>query len=158
MDKLPAFQPRSEQGHKKTPGSSKFRLLAAFCLASSLIYTFNSIFTLTKREHLLAESHPVPSNAQEILHRCSQLNVTPRPPKDFNLRTASDRYEPGTSTILLKNASIWTGHDSGAEVIQGDVLLDKGIIKAIGHVVLSDLRDCEALEVIDLHGAWVTPG
>ena len=152
MDKLPT-QSRSE-GHRRKPATSKFCLLAAFCIASSLIYTSNSAFTLTKREHLFAKS----SDAQNILRRCWQLNVTPGPPKDFNLRTVSDRYEPGTPTILLKNATIWTGRDSGTNVIQGDLLLDKGIIKAVGDIVLSDLHDCEALEVIDLHGAWVTPG
>ena len=156
MDKLPTFQSRSERG--KCKKTSKFRLLAAFCIAASLTYTFNAVFTLTRREHLFAKSPLVPSNAQDILRRCRQLNVTPGPPKDFDLRTASDRYEPGSPTVLLKNATIWTGRDSGTEVIHGDLLLDKGIVRAVGDVVLSDLRDCEALEVIDLHGAWVTPG
>ncbi len=158
MDKLPTFQSRSEQGRGKKPATSKLRLLAALCIASSLAYTFNSVFTLTRYEHLFAKSPHVPSNAQDILHRCRQLNAKPGPPKDFNLRTASDRYEPGTSSVLFKNATIWTGRDSGKEVIHGDVLLDKGIIKAVGDIVLKDYCGCEALEVIDLHGAWVTPG
>lgn len=158
MDKLPTFQSRSERGKCKKPATSKLRLLAAFCIASALTYTFHSVFTLTRREHLFSKSPLVPSNAQDILRRCRQLNVTPGPPKDFNLRTASDRYEPGTATVLLKNATIWTGRSSGTEVIQGDLLLHKGIIKAVGDVILSDLPCCEAVEVIDLHGAWVTPG
>ncbi|THU88924.1 hypothetical protein K435DRAFT_803139 [Dendrothele bispora CBS 962.96] len=43
---------------------------------------------------------------------------------------------PGTKVVLIKNTKIWTGDNNGTEVIQrGDVLIDKGILKAIGKLM-----------------------
>lgn len=157
MDKLPIFQARSEASHSVKKGF-KFRILAAFCIACSLTYTFQSVYTLTRREDPLVRSSRVHHNIQDTLHRCLQLNSVPGPPRDFHLRTTSDHYEPGTTAVLLKNASIWTGRASGSEVIHGDILLDKGLIKAVGDIAPDKLRGCDDLTVINLHGAWVTPG
>jgi hypothetical protein len=59
------------------------------------------------------------------------------------------------------NAKIWTGGKNGTEVVEADILLDKGIIKGIGHVgrLLSrfDMLEEDAV-VHDVNGAWVTPG
>jgi imidazolonepropionase-like amidohydrolase len=70
----------------------------------------------------------------------------------------SDRYEQGIPAVLLKNATIWTGRESGKEVIHGDLLLDKGLIKAVGDIVLRNEHGINEVKVVDLHGAWVTPG
>ena len=155
MDKLPGFRSHSKSGHG---AMSKLRLLAVLCVACSLTYTFQSVFTLTQRDDLLANLSRIPPNAQDILHKCRQLNVKPGPPKDFHSRAVSDRYEPGTPAVLLKNASIWTGDSSGTEVIHGDLLLDKGLIKAVGNIAQSKLHGCDDLRIINLQGAWVTPG
>ncbi|KAI0074160.1 carbohydrate esterase family 9 protein [Panus rudis PR-1116 ss-1] len=101
----------------------------------------------------------LPPHAAASLARCRSLTATPGPAPDFHKRTQSDRFVPGTKPVLLKNAKIWTGDANGTEVIDADVLLDKGIIKGIGKVrngQLKDLRD--ELVVIDVKGAWVTPG
>ena len=65
----------------------------------------------------------------------------------------------------MHNARIWTGEKNGTEVIHGDVFLDKGIIQGVGNLDLSALRshvDSKLargeLNVVDVHGAWVTPG
>ncbi|KAF8630669.1 hypothetical protein AX15_002817 [Amanita polypyramis BW_CC] len=158
MDKLPSFHSRSKSNHGAKTIVSKFRLLAVLCVACLLAYTFQSVFTLTRREDQLIKSPHTPPNAQDILHKCRQLNVKPEPPKDFHSRTTSDRYEPGTPPVLLKNASIWTGLSSGREVIHGDLLLDRGLIKAVGDVVQSRLHGYSDLRVSDLQGAWITPG
>jgi hypothetical protein len=58
------------------------------------------------------------------------LHVLPGPPGDFNLRTESDRFVPGTHSVLIKNATIWTGRVDGLEIIKsGDVYLKNGLIK-----------------------------
>lgn len=149
MDKLPAFQ-------RPRKGFMQLRFLAAFIVACSLTYTLQSAFELTRREGQFLKSPHVPPDAQEILHKCRMLKATPGPSEDFFSRTVSDRYEPGTSAVLLKNATIWTGRESGKEVIHGDVLLDKGLIKAVGDIVRSKLPD--KVKEIDLYGSWVTPG
>jgi cytosine/adenosine deaminase-related metal-dependent hydrolase len=73
----------------------------------------------------------------------------------------SDRFVEGTSHVWIRNATIWTGRVQGLEVIQGDVFLMNGIIRAIGHVDLQSIGlslDRDEIETLDAHGAFVTPG
>lgn len=62
----------------------------------------------------------------------------------------------------MRNATIWTAAHDGHEVLTGDLLMHRGLIKAIVDVPLSLIRQVELksrkLEVINAHGAWVTPG
>ena len=59
------------------------------------------------------------------------------------------------------NARIWTGEKNGTEVVQADILLDKGIIKGIGHIgrllPRFDVLERDAV-VYDVDGSWVIPG
>jgi cytosine/adenosine deaminase-related metal-dependent hydrolase len=62
--------------------------------------------------------------------------------------------------VLIRNATIWTGRVNGLEIIKGDLVLEKGLIKAVGVVpkdILTALEK-EDPEVVDAKGAWVTPG
>lgn len=102
----------------------------------------------------------VPPHAAEIQARCRALNTKPGPPSCFHDRTMSDRFVKGTSHVWIRNATIWTGRVQGLEVIQGDVFLMNGIIKAVGHVDLQfvGLSEHDEIETLDAHGAFVTPG
>lgn len=100
----------------------------------------------------------IPINAAEITRTCRLLDVTPGPAKDFNRRTKSDRFVKGTPPTLLKNATIWTGRASGIDIVRGDLLLDGGLIKAIGHIKEETLNVYSNLVSFDLEGGWVTPG
>ncbi|KAI0085133.1 carbohydrate esterase family 9 protein [Irpex rosettiformis] len=110
----------------------------------------------------LSQSQPdrpavrVPLHAAEIFERCQQLSVKPGPPQNFNQRTQSDRFVPGTKPMLLKNATIWTGQVEGLEIVKGDILLHNGLIKELG--VIEHFDTNEDIEVVDVHGAWITPG
>jgi len=97
----------------------------------------------------------MPLDAQEILTRCASLRMKSGPPLNFVERSVSDRFEEGTPATLIRNATIWTGQKNGTEVIYGDLLLDKGIVKAVGQVPRAPLRD---VRIVDAGGAWVTPG
>ncbi|EPS99813.1 hypothetical protein FOMPIDRAFT_1060582 [Fomitopsis schrenkii] len=102
---------------------------------------------------------PLPPHATAALSRCRSLSLSPGPSDDFRRRRVSDRYVPGTRPYLLRNARIWTGAENGTEVIHADILLDKGIIKSIGHLGHAQLKGyMEYAVTVDLHGAWVTPG
>ena len=102
---------------------------------------------------------PLPPHATAALSRCRSLNLSPGPSAEFLKRRESDRYVPGTRPYLLKNARIWTGAENGTEVVHADILLDKGIIKSIGHLGHAQLKEYMDYAVtVDLHGAWVTPG
>jgi cytosine/adenosine deaminase-related metal-dependent hydrolase len=60
---------------------------------------------------------------------------------------------------LLLNAKVWTGEKDGTEVIDADILLDKGIIKGIGHVARQLASQfTEDLVTIDVNCSCVTPG
>jgi hypothetical protein len=103
-----------------------------------------------------------PLHAPETLALCKALHAKPGPSPTFHSRTRSDRYEEGTPPLLLLNAHIWTGEQNGTEVFHGDILLDRGMIKYVGTKLLKRVRamynEKELLEIVDLGGAWVTPG
>ena len=109
----------------------------------------------------------VPFHAKEVLDKCAALKVPAGPPKDFNSRTVSDRYTPGTPSTIIFNARIWTGESNGTEVVDGFVWLDNGIVVAIGGFeeqegVLKELRGSRKhnslVKFVDAGGKWVTPG
>ncbi|KAJ7056657.1 carbohydrate esterase family 9 protein [Mycena amicta] len=94
-----------------------------------------------------------------IISRCRALNTQPAPPPGFHQRSESDRFVPGTRPHLIQNAQLWTGQNNGTEILRGDILVDRGLIKAIGNLGAS-LRQQYGSELvtIDAKDAWVTPG
>lgn len=111
------------------------------------------------------KSNKVPKNAESILSRCSSLYQKPSPPPGFHARRQSDRFEAGTSPVLIQNATLWTGRKEGLEVLRrGVILLDGGIIRWIGQEAGRDTHIDwldeygDKLQRIDVNGAWVTPG
>ncbi|KII89857.1 hypothetical protein PLICRDRAFT_40029 [Plicaturopsis crispa FD-325 SS-3] len=96
---------------------------------------------------------------QHVLDRCQYTRSPAGPPPHFHSRAASDRFVPGTAPVLIKNAKFWTGARNGTEIIFGDALLDKGIIKALGYIPPSVLSTVQGnVQVVDANGSWVTPG
>ncbi len=92
------------------------------------------------------------------MEKCRSLNIIPGPPSNFHSRSESDRFVTDTRPTLIKNATIWTGRVYGHEIVLGDLLLDKGIIKGVGEIKLSVIQSYKKLVVIEANGAWVTPG
>lgn len=102
----------------------------------------------------------VPPHLGEVIKKCRALH-TPAGVDEalFHKRTHSDRFVPGTKPTLIRNARIWTGNSNGTEVINGSILLDRGMIKALGRVPhISAEGPYKDLVVVDANGAWVTPG
>lgn len=123
-----------------------------------------SLFILTGILHIhasLSRKWDVPAHVQahrkQALGKCKYLRTPAGPPPDFASRSESDRFVAGTKPVLLKNAKVWTGARNGTEVVYGDVLLDRGLIKAVGYIPPELLMGRE-LQVQDARGAWVTPG
>ena len=99
----------------------------------------------------------------ELRAICKSIRTPAGPPPTCDKRTESDRYVPGTPPVLLRNGMIWTGARNGTEIVHGDVLLDKGLVVAVGYIppsLLDGARQSSRSEirVEDLEGAWVTPG
>ncbi|KAH9853225.1 carbohydrate esterase family 9 protein [Lenzites betulinus] len=99
-----------------------------------------------------------PAHAAYALEKCRSLETQSSRAPDFARRSRSDRFVPGTNATLITNAAIWTGGGGGHEVLKGDVLLDQGLIRRIGHVDPGLLAVYEHLNRVDAQGRWVTPG
>ncbi|KAJ7512471.1 hypothetical protein B0H11DRAFT_1844256 [Mycena galericulata] len=145
MDKGMGYVALPRPPHKK-------RVQFALILMATLSYCFAML------TYFLWSKSPTVTlliNAQAIVAQCSALHLTPGPPDNFHARTQSDRFVEGTKPTLIRNASIWTGLDDGNEVVHGDILIDKGLIKKVGSVDVSSYKD---VVVLDAAGAWVSPG
>src|ERR1700734_501168 len=120
-DKLPSHIVNHDlvQPHRKR---SILRLPLLGMLA--LVFLQAALTFYTQRDQ--TSSSTIPIHASSTLHRCRHLHTKPGPPPDFNLREESDRFVPGTRATLLMNATIWTGGAKGFEIIEGDLLLDRG--------------------------------
>lgn len=132
-------------------------LVLFVCFHSSTSTFLSSVFSRSdsyERNELIRRS--------EILSKCTYTHAKPGPPPHFHARIQSDRYAENTKPVLVRNATIWTAANDGHEVLTGDLLMHRGLIKAIGNVPLSMIQQLELgsvnLEIIDAHGAWVTPG
>ncbi|PBK72727.1 carbohydrate esterase family 9 protein [Armillaria solidipes] len=134
--------------------------LWAFCIATAALRLFvsNVDFFASPDSH-----DPLfwTADQQEgILSLCASLDSVPGVMEPgFITRDVSDRYEPGTNATLIKNATIFTGEISDGEGVvlaRSDILLDMGIVKAIGNLSLN--YGNSNISVIHANGAWVTPG
>lgn len=150
--KLPSTNIPADHHERPRRRKQSLRLLAGIVIALFLAHASFQTF------HYESQPVQVPLHASKTLNKCRVLNMKPGPPPDFNLRKSSDRYVKGTRATLLRNATIWTGNVDGLEVVTGDLLLDRGLIKAVGHIGPKLLEAYKHAVVVDLDGAWVTPG
>ena len=127
-------------------------------LLAAVLLTFASLAVLNTNFSDSQDLDNVPFDATEIIEKCHALTALPAPPSNFHQRPYSDRFVQGTHPTLFRNASIWTGRNSGNEVVAGDLLIDKGLIKEIGFIEDATLVEYKDLVVIDAEGAWITPG
>ncbi|KAJ7454750.1 carbohydrate esterase family 9 protein [Mycena latifolia] len=106
-------------------------------------------------------AHALQAARASAVARCRALQLEPGPSDDFHDRTESDRFQPGTKPHLIQNAKMWTGGNNGTQVFSGDILINKGLIKGVGHFGSAAALRKEygsELVVVDANGAWVTPG
>ncbi|KAF5371160.1 hypothetical protein D9758_004120 [Tetrapyrgos nigripes] len=150
---LPVRAPIPPERRSKR-SSSLLRVVSLVSLVVVCVYTGLA----TRLSWSIRTSSTIPINAAQILDKCANLDTLPGPPPDFYSRKESDRFEPGTKPVLIKRATIWTGERNGTEIVTGDVLLDKGMIKAFGHIKTSTILKHGHVEIIDAAGAWLTPG
>ncbi|KDR75826.1 hypothetical protein GALMADRAFT_69126 [Galerina marginata CBS 339.88] len=128
-------------------------------LGSSLLFVLFLITQYAATTPHIGKRANLPFHATEAVFRCRQLKLQAGPPADFHQRDVSDRFEAGTRPVLVQHAKIWTGRKNGTEVLNADILLDKGLIKSIGHLGDSSIEAYgNELVVVDAKGAWVTPG
>ncbi|KAF9227427.1 composite domain of metallo-dependent hydrolase [Gyrodon lividus] len=132
--------------------SSNLKLLTLTALSLTLLSLWHIPLTQDSPSSLHSK------RLAKVAARCEYLAREPGPPPDFHQRTLSDRFDPDTPPTLLRSAKIWTGNNNGTEVIHGDILLENGLIVAIGRIHKSVINKYKHLDVVDAHNAWVTPG
>ncbi|KAN0129749.1 carbohydrate esterase family 9 protein [Lactarius tabidus] len=148
--------------HSATPPRKfKGKLIIALAALTSLQLYLISLSSPT----LFRRTSQLPLHAERSLARCASLKITAGPPADFHDRSESDRFVAGTKATLVHNARIWTGENNGTKILRGDVFIDKGIIQGVGNINfralglnVDDMVALGQLNVVDAHGAWVTPG
>ncbi|KAJ7105170.1 hypothetical protein C8R44DRAFT_715403 [Mycena epipterygia] len=92
--------------------------------------------------------------------QCLSLRASLEPSSAFiasRTVVGSDRFVEGTPPVLIRNAKILTGARNGTEVVFGDVLLDKGLVVAVGYIPHA-LTLLSNLQIIDAGGKWISPG
>lgn len=152
MDKLPT----STYSPVNRPRPRRSRLTLALTLCSISAAAF--LLSLSQFTFLGKQSVQLPFHAEQILQKCQMLHVKPGSLPNFHKRTRSDRFVNGTLATLIRNASIWTGDEEQYKILQGDILLDNGIIKFVGHASQNMFRRYKDLITLDVGGSWVTPG
>lgn len=144
---------------RQQPSKDRLWLAGILCLSLVAPYVLTAHTVVPRFGSLTSDSsRPLPHVVDRFKHnveRCKWIDVLPGPPDDFDKRTENDRFIPGTPSVLIKNATIWTGKDNGHQVIHGDVLLENGLVKQVGNVELKGLK---VGKTIDAKGAWLTPG
>lgn len=149
--KLPLHTAQPEERRVERRKFSFYGRLVALCLVATLAFINISPSATSERRNV-----KVPQHADAIQARCRALNTKPGPPSNFYDRSVSDRFVPGTRPVLLTNATIWTGRVQGLEILKGDIYIDGGILKSIGRIDHHLLGS--NVEIIDVGGAFVTPG
>lgn len=130
-----------------------------FLCSALLIFAFPVLLRLWRATIFNQDTSHAPPHIQTAIAKCMSLEQKPRPPLDFWKRSRSDRYEAGTRPVLIKHGRIWTGRNNGTQVVYGDILMEKGIIKSVGNLDWLDLTGYGSdLQVVDADGAWITPG
>ncbi|KAI0746218.1 composite domain of metallo-dependent hydrolase [Daedaleopsis nitida] len=150
--KLPTHVHQPPQGRRKLSRGLRLILAAALSLAGfQYLRVYSTLLGASESVQILLQ-------AAEWLDKCERLDVKPGPPPDFNTRTSSDRFVVGTKPTLITNATIWTGNVDGLEVVNGDVLLDNGLIKKVGVIEPEVLTRYADIVRVDAKGKWVSPG
>jgi hypothetical protein len=147
-------------GSFNTPKNAHLKLTAACLVFLSVCFTWTfrsspvTSFSANESRRIFSVKQQ-----QDILGRCAAIRAEPGPPADFLVgRDKSDRFEPGTNATLIRNANIFTGEKNGTVFYRGDILLDKGIIRAIGDIPGRVIENTPNLTTVEANGAWVTPG
>jgi len=144
--------------------SRAIRRLPAFILLACI---FQVVYVYKVSDHLSYESEETVAHRPSLVKKCQNIRAPAGPPASFQpssrvkSRNGNERWVSGTPPVLLQNAKIWTGAENGTQMIDGNILLDRGLVIAVGDIPASLLAEHDVhgqLQRIDVEGKWVTPG
>lgn len=129
---------------------------------SGLIATLpSSFFPFTYKTPSVKLTSSQQATLKASIDRCSSLHTPAGPPAGFASRSRSDRAIEGSSPILIKNVTLWTGKpeegDEFGEVLKNvDVYVSDGLIQSTDKT--GERSPLSHETTIDGKGAWMTPG
>ena len=129
--------------------------IAALVTAVVLLFNYRTIASLVFASTVSApssgtqQSGPPPDGVRQCRLRTARAG----PPPGFSERTESDRFVAGTRAVIVRNATVWTGE---RVLRHADIHMDRGIIMSVTST--KDKVAARDADVIQAHGAWVTPG
>ncbi|EMD00876.1 hypothetical protein BAUCODRAFT_29260 [Baudoinia panamericana UAMH 10762] len=170
-DTLPRYTPRDEykECHATTVCFNRRRRRIAKLLALILVVVF--VYHHWNLDSRGTHEEPYSTLSVDRLREnhatCAKLQSVPDDPSGH--REFNARFQAGNTTVLVRNATIWTGEPvkgtsekdaragNGWSWIRADVLMERGLITKVAEGI--DLRtvsgDCEVWEA---HGRLVTSG
>lgn len=107
------------EGVRKPKSLSLLVIAAAICSCFYLYLLYLSTAPSPSKRY-----HRRPLHAEQVLQTCRNTRIAPGPPENFKSRTESDRYVPGTSPVIIRNATVWIGRSEGVYE-NADILLHK---------------------------------
>ncbi|KAF9053390.1 hypothetical protein BJ165DRAFT_1447326 [Panaeolus papilionaceus] len=157
LEKLerPGFKPLSKRKF--------YTILLLFSFYLCFLLYSTVLLAIPALEPVIVQTQRVEQHRNVLRAKCAHARSPAGPPARFDSASrreqGSDRFVPGSTPVLLRNGKIWTGGRNGTEIIEGDVLLDKGVVQALGYIPQGLLRDAGTnLKVVDVQGKWITPG
>jgi hypothetical protein len=143
-----------------------FKVIGAICI-TFLGFHLYKIAANTKKSPTLLSTDRL-RNDYASCESLRRVPVGPTGSREYN-----KRWVNGTSPVLIRNATVWTGEPvagtnaqdarlgKGLSWVTADVLLDRGLIQQVGSIALKDLpRNCEIFEaggrqltsgIVDMH-------
>ncbi|KAF7301819.1 Carbohydrate esterase family 9 protein [Mycena indigotica] len=146
--------PSAMSGSPRIPLLVFLVTLFAWIFDRTTYFPHKHVFTLTGTD-------PAVKMPPAVLKKCTEAKISPGASSQFAKREVSDRFEPGVNTSwLITNATLVVGRGNATHWIQGDLYLDKGIIKAIGNNLATQLSTQRVLNltVVNANRRWVTAG
>lgn len=151
---------------QRTEGTRRgpLAVLCVFTLVALVSFQLlGSINNITsEHDHGHQSLRPVPPRkSSEFRRKCRQLHKPAGPDPEFlsKRRLVSDRYVNGTKPVLIRNAKILTAVRNGTEIVFGDILLENGLVAAVGYIPKRVIDSLEEHELVDLNWKhWVSPG
>lgn len=169
MDKgdLPQYSPVDQLVHHRQRRHNRRRFIRLIVITCFVYAIYSQYIRSSTRDHPSKPQLLSLNRLQDDHAKCSQLRTVPKDPSGYRERNA--RYVEGQRSILIRNATVWTGEPvfevtpeearagRGFEWIPADILMERGLITQVLSAIPEQLLPAD-YETLDAQGRQVTAG